>query len=163
MIEALRIIGGGLIALVSSYIGLLIKRRYKSRETFYKSALEYAMFLESELKLTKSAIPTVADKFCASHDGDFKGVLSKFAESYRGKGKAECSLQYLKKPERQEIDGFLGGEGKSTLQEQLSVIAYYKNKFGDKCKACEDESKRLGGMYFKLFVLLGVVIMLILA
>lgn len=55
MSEILRLVAGGLLALIACYIGVLIKRRYAKRVTFFKSACEFSSCLATELSLKKNA------------------------------------------------------------------------------------------------------------
>lgn len=50
MSEILRLVAGGLLALIACYIGVLIKRRYAKRVTFFKSACEFSSCLATELR-----------------------------------------------------------------------------------------------------------------
>lgn len=168
MSEILRLIAGGLFALICCYVGVLIKRRYKERVTFYKSACEYARAMSAELSLNKTPIPDIAKKFAIGRSGDFEKALAECtAISQEGKG-VEYAVEHINVPrlkadEKKEILSFLCGSGKSALSEQLAFVGYYKDIFEQKQKKCEDDSKKLGGMYFKLCVLLGIAILLILA
>lgn len=75
----------------------------------------------------------------------------------------KTAIPILKTDEKKEILDFFDGMGKTMLDEQLAHAKYYQNMF-EKAKAkCEDEAKRLGATYFKLCVLLGLAVMLILA
>lgn len=168
MSDILRLIAGGLLALICCYIGLLIKRRYRDRVAFYKSASEYARLMASELALNKTPIPTVAEKFAAGRSGEFERVLLECVRLTR-EGKSysfaveNVNIAKLKTDEKKEVLSFLCGGGKNALNDQLAFVNYHKEIFEQKLKKCENENKKMGGMYFKLFVLLGIAIMLILA
>lgn len=168
MSDVLRLIAGGLLALICCYIGVLIKRRYRNRTIFYKSASEYAMYMSSELTLNKTPIPAIAQKFLTGRKGDFEKVLEQSVEAAR-EGKTfdgtyeKINIAHLKNEEKKEVLSFLCGGGKNSLNDQLAQVSHYKEVFEAKQKKCEEDSKKLGGMYFKLCVLLGIAIMLILA
>ncbi|MDE6061123.1 MAG: hypothetical protein K2G31_06620 [Clostridia bacterium] len=168
MMGILKLIAGGLLALICCYVGIQIKKRYRLRATFYKSASEYAQVMSSELSLSKTPLPDIARKFTQGRSGEFERVLTECVSLAIGGGGYEAamdkvSVAHLKNDEKKEILSFLCGGGKSALSDQLSQVEYYKNLFEQKRKKCEEESKKLGGMYFKLCVLLGLAIMLILA
>ena len=168
MTDILRLIAGGLLALICCYMGLLIKRRYKNRAQLYKSACEYAGAMTSELTLNKTPIPVIAQRFTQGRKGEFERVLDEcMALTKDGKGFSEAlekvNVAGLKVDEKKELLTFLCGGGKNSLGDQLAQVAHYKEVFSEKQKKCEADSKRLGGMYFKLCVLLGIAILLILA
>lgn len=168
MTDVLRLIAGGLLALICCYIGLLIRRRYRDRVTFYKSACEYVRDMSSELTLNKTPIPDIARKFVAGRNGEFERALSECTALAR-EGKSfeyvleNVNIARLKENEKKEIIAFLCGSGKSALNDQMAFVTYHRNIFEQKLKKCEEDSKKLGGMYFKLCVLLGIAILLILA
>lgn len=166
MSEILRLVAGGLLALIACYVGLLIKRRYKSRAEYFKSACEFAKCATTELGMKKTPMPDVAENFLKGRSGDFEKTVETWLDLAR-KGQTfayeNASASILKNEEKKQIADFFSALGKTSLDDQLSHIGYYENMFESKRAKCEDESKKLGGMYFKLCVLLGIAIMLILA
>ncbi len=166
MSEILRLIAGGLLALIACYFGLLIKRRYKSRAEYYKSACEFVKCVATELSMKKTPMPDIAENFLKGRNGDFEKTVETWLDLAR-KGKTfayeNATVSFLKNEEKKQIADFFSALGKTALDDQLSHAGYYENVFEAKRAKCEDESKKLGGMYFKLCVLLGIAIMLILA
>ncbi len=166
MNDVLRLVGGGLLALVACYVGVLVKRRYKNRVAFFKSACEFLSCASTELGMKKTPMPQIAQKFLQSRDGSFERTIAKWMDVARG-GKIfdfECvEAPELKTEEKKQIASFFSSLGKTDLNDQLSLVAYYKNVFEQKRKTCEEESKKLGNMYFKLCALLGLALMLVLA
>ncbi len=163
--EILRLIGGGLLALICCYVGLFIKRRYKAREIFYTRAVAFCKTLNREITLSKCAIPDIVSHFVVGK-GEFDNTLNEcIALSQSGKevmaDNIKCNI--LKNEEKRELSVFFNGLGKSTLHDQLSTIEGYKRIFEDKSAVCAKEAKSLGSMYFKLAVLLGLALILILA
>ena len=123
--------------------------------------------MSSELSLNKTPIPEIAEKFAQGRKGDFEKLLSEsiaiMKEGVSADKTDKVNVPILKAAEKKEVMTFLCGTGKSALSDQLAQVAHYKNLFEQKQKKCEEDSKRLGGMYFKLCVLLGLAILLILA
>ena len=165
MSEILRLIAGGLLALIMCYVGVLVKRRYKSRVTFFKSACEFTSALATELGMKKTPMPEIANKFLKGREGEFEKVVESWisiAKNATAFGFDDVKTSFLKNDEKKELAEFFSSLGKTNL-DQLSHVAYYKNSFEQKRKTCEDEDKKLGSMYFKLCVLFGLAILLILA
>ncbi len=167
MSDILRLIAGGLLALICCYVGILIKRRYKEREKYYTRALAFASTLASEISLHKTPVPDIAKKFVRDEKGEFEKTVE---ESMRllssGDGeKIADSIggNILKADEKTEIASFFCGLGKTTVEDQIAMIHGYEKMFDDKKTKCAKESKQLGTMYFKLCVLLGLALILILA
>lgn len=164
MSDVLRIIGGGLLALIACYIGLLIKRRYRQRYVFFKSASEFAKLLNSELSTLKTPLPDVAKTFLQSRKGEFESLLERWLDmslSY-DKNKDEIfDISLLKDDEKRLVSTFFLPLGKSVLGEQISHINNFQKLFEEHACECEKDSKRLGNMYFKLCVLVGLAVLLI--
>ncbi len=159
----LRLVAGGLLALICCYIGILIKRRYKERETVYKSAVEYARVLKFELSAKKTPIPNIATEFCRGRTGEFESALLKCVESMsKGGGTGDIELKCLKSAESKELLGYLKSFGGSALEEQLALADRLASYASERAAECEKDTKRLGNMYFRLLVLLGLAIILIL-
>lgn len=166
MSDILRIVGGGLLALVACYIGLLIKRRYRQRYLFYKSANDFAKSLSAELSTLKTPLPTVAKNHLQKQQGDFECVLEKWlsmSTSLRIEGEDIFKIPLLKVDEQRELERFFQPLGKSVLNEQLAHINGFQKLFENKMEECANDSKKLGNMYFKLCVLIGLALLLIFA
>lgn len=168
MADILRLIAGGLLALCSCYIGLVIKRRYAAREKFYKSLCEFLTVAASELSFRKTPIPEIASKFLYGRKGEFEKTLEEYLRLAKEGADYDRMLktlepQYIKLEEKKELITFLSTLGKTALDDQLSNVARAQKSFSAKSETLAKESKKLGGMYFKLFVLLGLAIIVILA
>lgn len=168
MNDVLRLIAGGLLALISCYGGVLIKKKYKERETFFSRAEAFASVLSTEIGLHKTPIPDVVSKFATSQKEKFDVFLvSSLQQMREGAGVQEliekCDVSILKKDEKNEICTFLSSLGKTALDDQMTIAKAYEKIFDDKKKKCANESKQFGNMYFKLSVLLGLALILILS
>lgn len=164
MSDILRIIGGGLLALIACYIGVLVKRRYRQRYLFYKSASEFARSLHSELSTLKTPVPEVVKTFLKSHNGDFENMLEKWLQTsltYDKQNEEIYDISLLKEDEKRQMQAFLSSLGKSVLSEQIAHINSFQKAFDEKMSECDAESKKLGNMYFKLCVLIGLAVLLI--
>ncbi len=166
MSGTLRLVAGGLLALLCCYVGVLIKRRYRHKEEFYKSACDFATYLSSEIGFKKTPIPEIAEKFSKGKSGAFESFLKDVVDRLKRGEKVTCDnteLARFKTEEKEEMLDFLGSLGKTELKDQLALAARFAARMQERHKKCEEDSKRLGGMYFKLCVLLGLAIILILA
>lgn len=164
MNDILKIIGGGLLALVACYIGVLIKRRYRQRYEFFKSASEFVRRLEGELSTLKTPVPTVAKEFLKSKKGEFESMLEKWLNASMAFGKNTqdiFDISLLKDEEIRQVSAFFLPLGKSVLNEQIAHIKSFQKLFDERRDECDKESKKLGNMYFKLCVLIGLALLLI--
>lgn len=166
MSDVLRLIAGGLLALIMCYVGVLVKRRYKARVSFFKSACDFSSVIATELSMKKTPMPEIALKFLKGREGEFEKVVESWIAVAKNAARFcydNVNVAMLKTDEKKEIADFFTSLGKTNLDDQLTHVAYYKNIFEQKRKTCEEEQGKLGSMYFKLCVLLGLAILLILA
>ena len=70
-------------------------------------------------------------------------------------------VAHLKKDEKQELLAFLSELGKSPTGEQISLAEKCGESFRARLIKAQELEKKKGNMYFKLFVLLGVALMVI--
>lgn len=162
--EIARLIAGGLLALICCYIGVLIKKKYTARVRFFKSATEFCSMLDDELSMRKTPIPEVITKFLDGRAGDFESYITHRCNLSRGRNvDADYKCRLLKNDEAKDMDTFLSMLGKTDLKDQLSHVAHYEKVFEKKTEECSEQSKKNGSMYFKLCVLCGLAIILILA
>ena len=146
--DILRLVAGGLLALVCCYAGVLIKRHYADRETTLPVLI--AGFSEGK----KGAFPEML--------GRFAGALS-LAGGQQGAAVSAADSLKLKPDEKKEMKEFLSALGRTALDDQLSSASHWKEVFAAKRSKCAEETKRLGGMYFKLAVLLGIALIVLVA
>ncbi len=160
----LRLFAGVLLAVGSSLIGLALKRHYRQRDEIYSSACEFLQMLKLEIETLKTPVGVVVDEFC-SQQSLFSNVLKSSFENYIKKNKPvvleRTMLAQLNLAERKELEKFLNSVGKLPLRQQLSELDKWTFKFSACQKKTAEESKRLGSMYLKLCVLLGVALMII--
>lgn len=168
MSEIIRLIAAGLLALCACYIGVIIKQHYVEREKYYRSLCEFITVLSTELSYKKTPLTQIIQGFREGRKGEIVNTLDEFM-SRRRKDESDnaiaekMEIKHLKPAEKKEVLAFLGELGKSALDEQLAVVARAEKKF-DMCRSkCAEESKKQGGMYFKLCVLLGLALIVILA
>lgn len=167
--DILRLVAGGLLALVCCYAGVLIKRHYADREKFYTDAEAFAAYVSSELGFRKTTLPVLIAGFSEGKKGAFPEMLGRFtgalslAGGQQGAAVSAADSLKLKPDEKKEMKEFLSALGRTALDDQLSSASHWKEVFAAKRSKCAEETKRLGGMYFKLAVLLGIALIVLVA
>ncbi|MBO7222473.1 MAG: stage III sporulation protein AB [Clostridia bacterium] len=163
--DFLRLIAGGILALVSSYIGLLFKKGYKENTAIYKGLKEFCDQFKTELTYEKTAVIDFCSKFSKGQRG-VTDLINEYTASLQKEGQfhrdvENWELAHLKDDEKQEIVTFFNGLGKSPTKEQLAFVEKYGELFKSRLANAIEQEKKKGNMYFKLFVLLGVALMVI--
>ena len=163
--DFLRLIAGGILALVSSYIGLLVKKGYKENTAIYKGLKEFCDQFKTELTYEKTAVIDFCRKFSKGQRA-VSDLINEYTASLQKEGQFQrdvekWELAHLKSEEKQEIVTFFNGLGKSPTKEQLAFVEKYGELFKSRLANAIEQEKKKGNMYFKLFVLLGVALMVI--
>ncbi len=167
MNEVLPVIAGGILAVISSYVGLLVKRGYKDKVVFYKDMVSFTESFKRDMSFLKTPLLD----FCSSYLKDKKSkvaeLLGEYTTELRLKGKFErdsskWDFAHLSREEKEELILFFNTLGKTSYNEQQSFLDKSESIFLSRVKKCEDDYKKKGNMYFKLFVLLGIALMVIL-
>jgi hypothetical protein len=78
--DFLRLIAGGIIALVSSYVGLLVKNGYKDNTKLYKDLIEFCDLYKGELSYEKATLIDIISRFCASKKGKTADIFKEYAK-----------------------------------------------------------------------------------
>lgn len=168
-VDFARLIAGGLLALICCYGGLLVKRHYAEREKLYRDAEAFAARLKSEISSRKTPLPDIISEFCEGRKGEFAKCLAAFGRKLRAgvpqdrAAREEAEETRLRKEEKRQLSDFLSALGKTALREQIAEITRAAEEFAAKRAVCAEESRRLGGMYFKLAVLVGIALIVMLA
>ncbi len=168
MIGTIKLIAGGLLALCSSYVGFLIKKHYGARLEFFKQAKKFSEIMKGEVSFKKTPLPVVIENFSVANPSKFSIMLNEFMQwkkdnlTYKQMF-SKLDNYHLRETEKEALLSFLTELGKSSLSDQLGIVAKAETEFTAKQKQCEDEYKRYGNTYFKLAVLIGIAIIVILA
>ncbi len=167
--DILRLIAGGLLAMICCYGGVLIRRHYAEREKFYTDAEAFAAYLASELGFRKTPLPTLISSFAEGRKGGFSAVLTRFCAGLSvgteqtSAATSATEVAKLRAEEKKQLEGFLSSLGRTPLADQSESAEHMRGEFAAKRAKCAEESKRLGGMYFKLAVLTGIALLVMLA
>ncbi len=166
--DILRLIAGGLLALCCCYGGILIKRHYSERQKFYRTAADFANYLGNEISFKKTPLPTVIQQFSNGGKGGFIKMLNDFLVCKKKNASFDTLLKevdapHMKAAEKKKVLEFLNSLGKNSIDDELAQVRRSEAEYQAKEKTCAEETKKLGGMYFKLAVLLGIACIVVLA
>lgn len=163
----LSVLSGALLMVASSLTGIAIKRIYKVRYKYFSDAVDFLNLYKREISSLQTPLADVIKSFVIATRGAFSDALLKFSDGLsRGYASVEDVARTiknvtLKEKDNVDVAGFLFAVGKSNLENEITNTVRYLDVFNEKkCKYANDLSKK-GEMYYKLFVVLGVTLMLI--
>lgn len=162
----LKLVCGGVIAICLAHVGLGIKKYYKARAKLYEDCLKFVELLCDEIAYAKPTLDKIIDEFLAGNRSEFTNILKKFRQGMsEGKSAQDTKItsKYLSQSEKELITEFLQNLGRFDAQTQLNNLAGYKAKIAKLKTAAEEKSNTNGTMAFKLMMLLGIVVLIVLA
>lgn len=160
----LTLIAGAMLCVGCSYLGAAVKHIYKIRRDFYKDFLQLLALLKSEISYLKTPLKTIIENFIEGRKGLIVEVLQSYINFLDGGQRTAVGFiksVYVKKDEMKIITVFLEAIGKNDIKQELALIGATEEKVKQLLSKAEDDYIKLGGMYFKLLVLGGVALMLI--
>lgn len=154
----IKFLAGLFFAIGSAMLGLSLRKYFKQRHCIYRDLWEFSTMAKQNIEFLKTPIPSIVKEF----GRDKKSKVARLLESYfLDNEKDKNTLKELKKVENKDLELFLGMLGKYSQKEQIAEISKYEAKFQSLEVKTAEEEKRLGNMYFKLCVLLGIALLVI--
>lgn len=162
----IRLICGGVIAISVAYIGLGIKKYYLSREKYFEKIIDLIEALSANISYLKKPVPIVIAEFTANGKGELMRELNEYKLYLSNADYAQIvsiKTPLLKSPERQIVIEMLSAIGRADSKTELDMLNGYKAKFKAMHETSVKQRVTTGALAFKLSVLLGVVILILLA
>lgn len=163
----LTLIAGALLMAAMSYTGIGVKRVYRIRRDIFVDAEEFSLYLGREIKSMKTPLNQLIPEYAAGKKGEFCKMLKKYMEGlkygYKSTGDVLNDIKsiYLCASDNLIIAGFLFALGKNDLNTELTNIERNADIFAEKNSKYAEELNKKGNLYYKLFVLLGIALMII--
>jgi stage III sporulation protein AB len=161
------IIAGALFA-ACLYGGAAVRAYYKSRSVYFASLHDFASVFIDEISYLKTPVP----KVIAAFSPDKKTELTAHLQKYKDALEADVivseeriakmlSTIHLKKSEKTKIAAFLYNLGKSDASSQVASIKHHLTAFAKQKEKTAEDFRVLGNLYYKLAILLGIALMII--
>lgn len=165
--DVFRVVAGGLLALISSYIGLLIKRGYAQKVDFFKGMAEFLREFRNEITLMKTPLTEFVPRYVEGRKGQAVDLIKEYVTELNSKGKFERDVEkwdyaHMSRGEKEEVLHLFQSLGKSDLNEQKVIVDNFEKAIQNRQNIAEENLKKKGATYFKLLVLLGIAIMVVL-
>lgn len=157
----LTIIAGSILFCVTSFMGIQVKKYYKNKEIFFKEMKDFSYFAENKISLLKTPIKEIIISFIQDKKGETKKILSEMLLFFDDNDDKHCSSIFLNKNESELIFDFLKNIGKTDLKNVVVLIRAFRNDISDLYEKSKIEYTKKGVLYYKLLVLAGIALMLI--
>ena len=149
--SATSVFAGALALLSAAFVGIWLKKRLIRRATFYEDYYEYLLFASEKIGYERMPIGELNRRFGMRKQGEFLSFLQKEAVS-----------PALTREQLAQVREYLDGIGTTDAETQIASL---KGKCAEMKRFAETDCvkyRKDGALYFKLSVLVGVVIFIIL-
>lgn len=146
-----------LIILSSSLLGFVIYLNYSSKRKTYGYLVNFCDTCLLEIKFNKNNFKKIIEKNLDSYNQEMKKILS----SYLDKEKYNSKL--FKKNEVVSIQNFINSLGKKDLDGEVQNLNKYRELFEQNFKKSKEDEQKKGVVSFKLFIVVGMLLGIMLA
>lgn len=139
-----------LILFICTFIGWQIKRQYVLKTRHYAELLEFCVYCKNQISFLNTDRHGILSGFISKRESVIK-------ESILGN-----NVGYLKSEDNDEINNFLKSIGTFAIDGEIKNIDYYIEIFTLKRENAAREEKTKGELCFKLSLLFGLLICIVL-
>lgn len=157
-----------IVVLGVGYIGYGISKYYRKRKRFFEDLILLSERLSVDISFSKDNLHTILSNSLDSYSIPFRNVLEgylKFLED--NKKELTTTLLFnksslLKEEERENVFLFFKNLGRLDASNQVSEINNFKTKFIFLKDEATGENKKFGALSFKLAILFGLLLIILL-
>lgn len=156
----------GIVFVCFVMIGINIGVYYKKRRDFYVSLYDFCVYASSEISFAlrkTNEIVAMRKKVCKKEFFEYLTLYEEFLNGRISKDEFcdNKNLSFLTHEELNEIDGAFLSFGQMNIEEELEKLNYCKKNFSIKKEFCLENYKKYKALYIKLFVLLGLIMVVV--
>lgn len=160
------LIFGGIICIAVSFVGLVIKQKYKANSDFMSAYVDFIGYAKTEISNNKTPIFNIIDNYSAKESNIFTKVLSVISCNLKkdimdnNSYPKECALVDKKRIKSLIVD--IESIGKYDSVTEVNKLKSIEERTQKEALKTAEKYKKDGVMAFKLSVLIGIAIMIIL-
>lgn len=158
-----------LLLISSSYIGILISKKYQGRVKELKEMKSYLTIFATKIKLTYEPIPQIFEELGNKENSNISYIFKTASKNMQEMPAGEAWLKSinvqnteLKKEDIEVLKGLSNLLGKVDLEGQVNEIELVDNFLDNQIEKAEEESKKSVKMYKTLGVTVGLAMVIIL-
>lgn len=146
---------------ICSYIGLRYKKKCTARAAFYSELFDFCLYLTEQIAYSKTPLPTIFRSFSLGKNSEISQLLLDFCDELQQSEPKEYVIKYLNEYEISEVLIFFRSLGKTDAENQLIKLAESKQRIKNKKELTQSEQTSKGKLYFKLAVIIGIALLII--
>ena len=151
----MRLALGLLMFLLSVYLGYLKTLPIKKRKDFFISFNNFNLIFKNSVFFEKKTIFQIMN--ANKNKDDFNELLNEYINT----GSSNIDKNYLTNAEKVFIKEYLEVIGKGDERSQIDYVNHVYEMIEDKKKQCYEDEKKFGSMYFKLSILIGLMLFIV--
>lgn len=146
-----------LIVLSTSFIGLLIYLNYNSKRKTYSYLVDFCDTCLLEIKFNKNNFKKIIEKNLSSYNLEMKKILNCYLDK-------ECyTSKIFKKSDTVFIQNFIDSLGKKDIDGEIQNLNKFKELFDQNLKKSKEDEQKKGVLSFKLLIVVGLLLGIMLA
>lgn len=145
-----------ILLLAFAIVGFLIYDSFKRKKVFYNNIVDLCLHLSHEIRFSKNDIKKIITSSKVKYCNELKEYLQAYLMQQL------YSPKLLNENENIEVVEFLESLGKFDVDGELKNINKYKELFKNKFNLATQQEKTKGAALFKIFIILGLLVAIIL-
>jgi len=143
------------------YAAFRIRRGYKQRLDFFQDLVRFCDHLTTEIAFSKNCVEQVIRRYIDTYNPGFAEVLLKYSHLVAGKSDItqESLRQFI---DRDDVADFFFELGKHSSSEELEKIKSARLRFESHLTKARDKLSKEASVYFKICIILGVGVVILL-
>lgn len=149
-------------------IGILIRRYYSKRQNFYCDLHSFCQNLSNDISYNNEKLNLIINKNLQLFNSDINYLFTLFNIYLQGQissSKFEKDINqkfnYLSEKEKQQIISFFINLGNLAKEEELQKISNFISLINPIKNEVTEKNKKFSSLYFKLFLFLGIIFVII--
>lgn len=155
-----------LIACLSTYIGYIFSKKYKTRSNFFQSLLYLCQKFDIEINYSRERLKNIFLNLDEKNKNSLKGIDNNYIsfidkEAPLDKENLFKDINFLKDNEKDLIFTFFKSLGRSDVDSQSKELKNFQVRFNELVNSTNAENKKYGSLFIKLGLIAGFMIVVI--
>ena len=148
-------------------LGWFFSMKYKKREAFFSSLIMFAQKLDVEINFSRERLKKLIETMDEKSKKNLFGIDKNFLTYLDGSSELSHealfkNIQFLKSEEKETIFLFFKSLGRTDVLSQSKEIANFSKRFDENLATCANENKKYGSLCFKLGIIAGLFVLVVL-
>ncbi len=136
-------------------VGYFIFDNYRRKKKFYSDMVDFCGYLSNEIRFNKNDIRKIFLSLQGRFNSELEGYLQAFLNY------STYNQKLLNSVENDEIIAFLKSLGKFDVDGEIKNINKYQELFTKKLNNASEQERTRGSAIFKIFIILGLLVSII--